>query len=55
MIKTVTLTANQELAVDITGSHCKIKNRGTSTVYASRLSGVSAGADEVIVRQLYAE
>ena len=48
MIKTVNLTANSELAVDITGSHCKIKNRGTSTVYASRLSGVSAGADEVI-------
>ena len=48
MIKTVNLTANSELAVDITGSHCKIKNRGTSTVYASRLSGISAGADEVI-------
>ena len=48
MIKTVTLTANSELAVDITGSHCKVKNRGSSTVYASRLPGISAGADEVI-------
>jgi hypothetical protein len=49
MIKTVSLTANQETAVKIEGgSYCSIENRGTSVVYASKFPNVVASEDNVI-------
>jgi hypothetical protein len=49
MIKTVSLTANQETAVKIEGgSYCLIENRGTSVVYASKFPNVVASEDNVI-------
>lgn len=48
MIKTVTLTANQELAVELRGGcHCCIENRGEGTIYASKSAGITADADGV--------
>lgn len=49
MIKTVTLTANSELAVELHGGcHCCIENRGDSVIYASKLANVVPDADGVI-------
>lgn len=49
MIKTISLTANQETAVKIEGgSYCSIENRGTSVVYASKFPNVVASEDNVI-------
>lgn len=49
MIKTISLTANQETAVKIEGgSYCLIENRGTSVVYASKFPNVVASEDNVI-------
>ena len=49
MIKTISLTANQEAAVKIEGgSYCLIENRGTSVVYASKFPNVVASEDNVI-------
>lgn len=46
MIKTVTLTANEVMAVELMGGcHAKIENRGTSTIYVSKSEDVAAGAD----------
>ena len=48
MIKTVNLTANQELAVELRGGcHCCIENRGEGTIYASKSAGITADADGV--------
>lgn len=48
MIKTVNLTANQELAVELHGGcHCCIENRGEGTIHASKSAGVTADADGV--------
>lgn len=48
MIKTVNLTANQELSVDLRGGcHCCIENRGEGTIYASKSAGITADADGV--------
>lgn len=49
MIKTVSLTANQEKEIELKGGrHVSIENRGTGIVYASKTSGVVAGKDGVI-------
>ena len=48
MIKTVNLTANSELAVELHGGcHCCIENRGEGTIHASKSAGVTADADGV--------
>ncbi len=48
MIKTITLTANQEKEVELTGGcHVSIENRGTGIIYASKSANVVAGADGV--------
>lgn len=48
MIKTVTLTANSELVVELHGGcHCYIENRGSGTVYASKKADIAADADGV--------
>lgn len=48
MIKTVNLTANSELAVELHGGcHCCIENRGEGTIYASKSAGITADADGV--------
>lgn len=53
MIKTISLTANQETAVKIEGgSYCLIENRGTSVVYASKFPNVVASEDNVIAIDL---
>lgn len=49
MIKTISLTANEEKEVELTGGcHVSIENRGTGIIYASKSAGVTAGADGVI-------
>jgi len=49
MIKTVTLTANSELAVDLHGGcHCCIENRGEDVLYASKSADIIPDADGVI-------
>lgn len=48
MIKTITLTANQEKEVELTGGcHVSIENRGTGIIYASKSSGITADSDGV--------
>ena len=48
MIKTVTLTANEVMAVELTGGcHVSVENRGTGIIYASKSANVVAGADGV--------
>lgn len=48
MIKTVSLTADTETKVEIPGGYnVGIINRTTGMLYASRKSGISAGADDV--------
>lgn len=48
MIKTVSLTADTETKVEISGGYnVGIINRTTDMLYASRNSGISAGADDV--------
>lgn len=46
-IKTIALNG-AEISVDITGDNCDIRNDGTEVVYASAMSGVTAGADGVL-------
>lgn len=49
MIKTISLTANEEKEVELTGGcHVSVENRGTGIIYASKSAGVTAGADGVI-------
>lgn len=49
MIKTISLTANQEAEIELTGGcHVSVENRGTGIIYASKSAGVTAGADGVI-------
>lgn len=48
MIKTVSLTANQETEVILAGGcHCCIENRGSGVIYASKTSGIIADSDGV--------
>lgn len=48
MIKTVSLTADTETKVEISGGYnVGVINRTTGMLYASRKSGISAGADDV--------
>lgn len=48
MIKTVSLTAGTETKVEISGGYnVAVINRTTGMLYASRKSGISAGADDV--------
>lgn len=48
MIKTVSLTADTETKVEISGGYnVGVINRTTGMLYASRNSGISAGADDV--------
>ena len=48
MIKTVSLTANQETEVILAGGcHCCIENRGSGVIYASKASGIIADSDGV--------
>ena len=48
MIKTISLTANIETEVELTGGcHVSVENRGTGIIYASKSANVVAGADGV--------
>lgn len=47
MNKSISLSGS-ETAVRIAGMHCSIRNDGSSTVYASVRSGISAGSDGVL-------
>lgn len=49
MIKTIELTAGEEMAVELAGGvHARIENRGTGIVYASKSDNVTAGEDGVV-------
>ena len=48
MIKTISLTANIETEVELTGGcHVSVENRGTGIIYASESSGITADSDGV--------
>ena len=48
MIKTVSLTAGIEMAVELMGGyHASIENRGNGVIYASKTSGIIADSDGV--------
>lgn len=48
MIKTISLTANEEKEVELTGGcHVSIENRGDGVIYASKSSGITADSDGV--------
>ena len=48
MIKTISLTANIETEVELTGGcHVSVENRGTGIIYASKSSGITADSDGV--------
>ena len=46
-IKTILLTGDEQ-EVQVSGINCDIRNDGVDTVYASRSSGITAGADGVL-------
>lgn len=48
MIKTETLTANQEKEIALEGNFAMIENRGSAVVYASKYPDVVAGENKVI-------
>lgn len=50
MTKTIPLTTNAEVSVALVGdgNHVKVENRGNGIVYASKYSGIIAGADNVL-------
>lgn len=47
--KTIALTGTEIEVSGLNGANAHIRNDGSSRIYASRTSGVSAGADDVIV------
>ena len=49
MIKTISLTANEEKEVELTGGcHCCIENRGNDVIYVSKNPDIQIGADGVL-------
>ena len=47
-IRTIALSGGETAVTELDGSHAHIWNNGVDTIYASKISGISAGADGVI-------